>query len=74
MLGGSSNLKFLDYISTHAIDTQIPNKASYTLWYTELRRHWVGMCDVFHFAMDPVIGKRLEVLWDLGSGPKKHKV
>jgi hypothetical protein len=32
------------------------------------------MCDEIHSAMDSVIVQRLDVLWDLGSGPKKHKV
>jgi hypothetical protein len=32
------------------------------------------LCSAFHWAIDSVMGKRLEVLWDLGSGSKKRKM
>jgi hypothetical protein len=66
-----SNLKMLDYIPLHYIHINPTRKGLFSLHRATVLRI---LCSAFHCTMDSVMGKRLEVLWHLGSGSKKQKV
>jgi hypothetical protein len=66
-----SNLKMLDFILLRHIHINPTRKGLFSVYRATVPRF---MCDAFHCAMDSVMGKSLEVLWDLGSGSKKQKV